>query len=231
MSDRIATPVEAGGELPASRSPAKHRRILTAARSVCSRRGFDAARMEEIATAAKVSKGTLYNFFRSKEDLFIATVLESYRDFRERLGPRLDEAGHPIDQLAALIDELASSLPQLSERLPVQRQIWVVIARNPEARERLFNTLRELYESFGQGIAEILRRGQRLGCVREDVDPHLIATSWIAIFDGLIYRNDFDPELGGMGSAVELLRASLGALLDSVVCELDDPPTAEADAQ
>ena len=230
MSERTATPLEAGSDPQPTRSAEKRRRILIAARGICSRRGFDAARMEEIAAEAKVSKGTLYNFFRSKEDLFIATVLESWEDLRLRLAPRLDEATHPVDQLAALIDELALSFTQASEQLPVQRQAWVVIARNPEARTRLFETLRELYRGFGEGITEILRRGQRLGCIREDVDPHRVATSWISIFDGLVYRNDFDPELGGMGSPVELLRTSLGALLDSALCEPDDSPTAEVEA-
>jgi AcrR family transcriptional regulator len=230
MPDPAATPLEIDGDSNAtpSRSQEKRRRIHAAARSICSQRGFDAARMEEIAAAAQVSKGTLYNFFRSKEDLFIATVLESYEDFRRRLDPRLDEASHPVDQLTALIDELARTFSLASEQLPVQRQAWAVIARNPEARERLFGTLREHYRGFDAGISEILRRGQRLGYVRPDVDPRLVANSWISIFDGLIYRNDFDSEPGGFGSASQLLRASLGALLDSVLCQPLEPPTAKA---
>ena len=56
----------------------KRRRILDAALAVCQERGVHAARMEEVAARAQVSKGTLYRFFESKEDLFLATIMDSY---------------------------------------------------------------------------------------------------------------------------------------------------------
>src|SRR5215471_5752115 len=53
---------------------AKRRQILDGARAVFLAQGFDAASMEEIARKAGVSKGTLYVYFDSKEQLFEATV-------------------------------------------------------------------------------------------------------------------------------------------------------------
>jgi len=53
---------------------AKRRQILDGARAVFLSQGFDAASMGEIARAAGVSKGTLYVYFESKEELFEATV-------------------------------------------------------------------------------------------------------------------------------------------------------------
>jgi AcrR family transcriptional regulator len=53
---------------------AKRRQILEGARAVFMSQGFDAASMGEIARAAGVSKGTLYVYFESKEDLFEAIV-------------------------------------------------------------------------------------------------------------------------------------------------------------
>ena len=46
----------------------RRRRILDAALAVCEERGVHAARMEEVAALAQVSKGTLYRFFESKEE-------------------------------------------------------------------------------------------------------------------------------------------------------------------
>ena len=54
--------------------PEKRGRILLGARSVFNARGFDAASMSEIATAAGVSKGTLYVYFEDKEHLFVALI-------------------------------------------------------------------------------------------------------------------------------------------------------------
>src|SRR5215475_15319229 len=55
---------------------AKRRQILDGARAVFLSQGFDAASMGEIAREARVSKGTLYVYFESKEELFEAIVEE-----------------------------------------------------------------------------------------------------------------------------------------------------------
>ena len=63
-------PLQAGG----AEDSAKRRQILDGARAVFLSQGFDAASMGEIARAAGVSKGTLYVYFESKEELFEAIV-------------------------------------------------------------------------------------------------------------------------------------------------------------
>ncbi|MCK0207021.1 TetR/AcrR family transcriptional regulator [Starkeya koreensis] len=73
--DRAATPPS---RLPAATgaSPDKRRQILGGARQVFLSCGFDGASMGEIARSAGVSKGTLYVYFPSKEELFAALVTE-----------------------------------------------------------------------------------------------------------------------------------------------------------
>src|SRR5438309_9388686 len=61
-------PLQSGG----AEDSAKRRQILDGARAVFLSQGFDAASMGEIARAAGVSKGTLYVYFESKEELFQA---------------------------------------------------------------------------------------------------------------------------------------------------------------
>ena len=66
-------------ELPAEADSAKRRQIIEGARSVFLAQGFDAASMGEIARKAGVSKGTLYVYFKSKEDLFEAIAEQQCR--------------------------------------------------------------------------------------------------------------------------------------------------------
>src|SRR5690606_41476277 len=56
----------------------RSRQILEGAQSVFLRMGFDAASMNDITREAGVSKGTIYVYFNSKEDLFVA-LCEHYR--------------------------------------------------------------------------------------------------------------------------------------------------------
>jgi len=75
----------------------KEAAIVAAARKTFLAMGFDAASMDAIAAAANVSKRTVYNRFRSKEDLFAASILETCRnilppnlvEIEENLPPRV----------------------------------------------------------------------------------------------------------------------------------------------
>ena len=67
MTDTLIVPFAAPAEAPDS---AKRRQIIEGARAVFLSQGFDAASMNDIARKAGVSKGTLYVYFRNKEELF-----------------------------------------------------------------------------------------------------------------------------------------------------------------
>ena len=62
------------GRHAAGQDPAKREQILEGAHRVFSRMGFDAASMNDITQEANVSKGTIYVYFRNKEELFEALV-------------------------------------------------------------------------------------------------------------------------------------------------------------
>src|ERR1051325_2997026 len=69
MSNTVIVPFAAPGDASDS---AKRRQIIEGARAVFLSQGFDAASMNDIARKAGVSKGTLYVYFRNKEELFEA---------------------------------------------------------------------------------------------------------------------------------------------------------------
>ncbi|UXN59316.1 TetR/AcrR family transcriptional regulator [Phyllobacterium zundukense] len=74
------TPVdERQGRLAAGQDPAKRQQILEGADRVFSQMGFDAASMNDITREAGVSKGTIYVYFDSKEELFMELCF-AYRD-------------------------------------------------------------------------------------------------------------------------------------------------------
>ena len=61
----------------------KRQEIVTAARIVFAARGFSAATLEEIAERAEFGKGTLYNYFQSKEELFQTVIADAFDEFVE----------------------------------------------------------------------------------------------------------------------------------------------------
>src|SRR6201988_3308379 len=75
---------------------AKRRQIIDGARAAFLAQGFDAASMGEIARQAGVSKGTLYIYFASKEELFAVVVQESCQMQGETL-LALDPGDHNVE--------------------------------------------------------------------------------------------------------------------------------------
>lgn len=77
--------------------------ILEAARSVFARRGFASATVEDIADAAGVAKGTVYVYFPSKRDLFLATLRDGVQQLHADAEKRIQAAGSAVAKIRAFI--------------------------------------------------------------------------------------------------------------------------------
>ena len=72
----MTAPLVLDHPVPEAEDNAKRRQIVEGARSIFMAHGFDAASMGEIAKTAGVSKGTLYVYFKDKDELFKAIIVE-----------------------------------------------------------------------------------------------------------------------------------------------------------
>ncbi|MFK0641986.1 MULTISPECIES: TetR/AcrR family transcriptional regulator [unclassified Ochrobactrum] len=123
--------------LGAGQDPAKRRQILEGAQSVFLRMGFDAASMNDITREAGVSKGTIYVYFNSKEDLFVA-LCEHYRhtmfsELIDKLDKGFDNRQELIDFGMALVTLITSSTA-----IRAQRIVLGVSERKPELAARFY---------------------------------------------------------------------------------------------
>src|SRR5262245_30296963 len=77
--------------------------ILEAARAVFADRGFNNATMDEIAVVAGVAKGTLYLYFPSKRDLFIAALRQGVVELNERARREIEAAATTAERVRAFM--------------------------------------------------------------------------------------------------------------------------------
>ncbi len=77
----------------------KRRRIIEASRGVFAQTGYHGARVEDIARQAGVGKGTVYEYFASKEDLYQEMVLQLTDDYMAELARGLQGGGSPGERL------------------------------------------------------------------------------------------------------------------------------------
>src|SRR5512133_168308 len=88
------TPLRASGE--------KYQRILDAAVAVFAERGFHSARVADIAARAGVADGTVYLYFRNKEEILMAAINSAFDAFMKHARIELEKIQSPIDKLKRL---------------------------------------------------------------------------------------------------------------------------------
>ena len=115
---------------------AKRRQILDGARRMFLAHGFDAASMGAIAREAGVSKGTLYVYFKSKEELFEAIVEDQCRAQAEQIFT-LDREAPMADELQRLGEALTRFLYR-PDGMPSLRTIIAIADRMPEVGSRFY---------------------------------------------------------------------------------------------
>ena len=191
----------------------KRERILRAALEVCGARGVNAATMDDVAARAGVSKGTLYRFFESKEDLFLATLLASYEEGLRIVDVGLAPARDPRRRLEAYLDGLCKVLATVGPRMNVHYQAWGVVANEPVFQGRLYGFLRDFHRERDAGLAALIREGQQSGIFRRDVDTAALTLTLNTLVGGLLYRATFDPDT----ATPEALRACFDTVVPALL--------------
>ena len=129
------------------RTEATRRALLDAARRIFARDGFEASRIEDIASATGHTRGAFYAHFSSKEDLFFALLEQDAGDRLRGLRTVIERCLHSEDRMRAL---RRFYVARVSDRQ------WVMLAlefklfalRHPKLRARLARTHRRIRESL-----------------------------------------------------------------------------------
>jgi AcrR family transcriptional regulator len=83
---------------------ARREEILNAARKVFSERGFEKATLDEIAEVAEFGKGTIYNYFKSKEELFTCIIERGLNRFQQFVTQAIQNKTTPREKVETYID-------------------------------------------------------------------------------------------------------------------------------
>ena len=125
--------------------PAKTGMILRAATQVFAEQGYQAATMDAIAERAGIGKGTLYEYFRDKQDLFFA-VFNDYIASMARLARQ--SVGIPSASAAAQIQQAIHTVLAMSaearDLFPLVFEFWSASA-SPNRQERVATMFRDTY--------------------------------------------------------------------------------------
>lgn len=146
----------------------KYHQIIEGAIEVIAQNGFHASQVSKIAKKANVADGTIYLYFKNKEDILISV-------FREKMAYFVEESTKAIDMKESASDKLAEFIRQhytlLSESpyLAIVTQLELRQSK-PELRYEINNVLKDYLNI----IDSIINQGMEDGTMRKDVNPKLI---------------------------------------------------------
>ena len=183
--------------------------ILSAAEGVFTKKGFDEARMDDIAEETGLSKGTLYNYFKSKEDLVIAILdrifLGAFKQFETPESAKLSAS----ESIWRFTEEAISDYKKMLHMMPIAYEFLALAFRNKIVQK----ALKEYFNVYMDVLEPIIQRGIDTGEFR-NVDAQEVAIAAGAIFEGTVLLWVYDK------SRVDVerhIRSSIKLLLEGVM--------------
>jgi TetR/AcrR family fatty acid metabolism transcriptional regulator len=160
-----------------SRTTDKRRRILDAAVHVLARKGYFAARVSDIARKARVADGTIYLYFRNKEDILV-------RLFDEVMSEHVGQARAAVQALPSAGERLLAVAERHLRVLGANRDLATVFQVELRQSIRFMErfTASWLRDYFAL-LDEVLAMGQRDGSLREDLNRTLAAKMLFGALD------------------------------------------------
>ncbi|MBX2803996.1 MAG: TetR/AcrR family transcriptional regulator [Myxococcales bacterium] len=154
--------------------------ILRAARAVFIEKGFLAARVEDVAKRASLSKGAVYFYFSSKRDLFLALVQEEH----EATYSFLEEADQDGRPAAVKLLDLGQKYLDYFAGLKSPPRFFLMMCEQGIRDDEIREEVQAVHARFVDAAARILAQGMAEGSFRES-DPHAIAQMLKALIDGM----------------------------------------------
>jgi TetR/AcrR family transcriptional regulator len=149
---------------------ARREAILDAAQELIASEGYYGLRMDAVADAVELSKGTLYLYFENKDALCAAAATRLIDAFLPFLESALEDADTGLDAIAALLRAYYDFTRDHPHHFRFALA-WLSAGERMDDSSESFQTYRGRVGHMLALVAQTLQRGQRDGSIRPDIDP------------------------------------------------------------
>jgi AcrR family transcriptional regulator len=164
----------------------KKEKIIKYAFDVFAEKGYSQASMDDIVKASGISKGGIYNYFSSKEEIFLAIANSRFsqrhsiiKSFPNTISNREKIIKYITWTLTGLFDGRNQKLARFTF------EFWSVIARNPNMSDKS----KERYKLFYNDLSEILQQGVTCGEFKGNLDISSMVYIILSTMDGISFMS------------------------------------------
>jgi len=158
--------------------------ILESAMKCFGEKGYHLTTMDDIVTYSKMSKGLIYNYFKSKEELYISLMDERSNRSLEQLKIQfhhLPTANEKLREFFRIYRE-APLTEEWRSLVSVQLEFWVNSSRQNYLRDLMNTRYKQQFRAF---LAEILEQGKNEGEFKPNVQVDIVASLFWSFIDGI----------------------------------------------
>jgi TetR/AcrR family transcriptional regulator, fatty acid metabolism regulator protein len=155
----------------------KHDKILSAAAKVFSQHGFYNSKISQIAREAKVADGTIYLYFKNKDDILISLFEETMDHIISGTAEALDPIDDPVKKIRKFIEfhlHFTQKNPQLANVIQVE------LRQSSKFMKEYDN---QKFREYVNILQETVIDGQELGIIRRDVHPGVVKRAVFGALD------------------------------------------------
>jgi TetR/AcrR family fatty acid metabolism transcriptional regulator len=186
----------------------KYHQILEAAIKVFARQGFHQSTVAQIAREAGVADGTIYLYFKNKDDILVQFFNFKTKQVFDRFRSEVDRADSSLAKLGDLVR-------MHLEEFQRDRDMAIVYQVETHQNSRLAEAqIKEMSQMYRDIISEIVEQGQQEGTIRKDLYVGLVKRFIIGAVDEVIntwLHSDGEYDLVSMaGPLVELFVRGIG---------------------
>jgi AcrR family transcriptional regulator len=190
----------------------KKRIIIQAAADIFAKKGYSGTAVSDIASQADVGKGTIYEYFDSKEDLFFAV----FKWYSEKTGAAAAVSisalgGSTAQRLEALNESLMGLWDEIKDVFALAMEFWAA-SSSALMRQRFQAAFKQLYHNFRSIVSALIHDGIKRGEFREDVNPEAVAAALVGTWDAMFLQAWFDPSFDPLKISQNFLKVVIHGL-------------------
>lgn len=155
----------------------KHQKIIKAALKVFAKKGFYNSRVSEIAKEAEVADGTIYLYFKNKDDILISVFESEMKKMINSMKKELDKCKDPIEKVKMFAFQHLNMI--------TENQDWAEVAQVELRQSSKFmrEYVKDHYMDYLNIFAYIIREGQERGVFKENINTGIAKRAFFGALD------------------------------------------------
>jgi len=155
----------------------KHQKIIQAAIKVFAEKGFYNARVSEIAKEANVADGTIYLYFKNKDDILISLFEEEFGKIVENMRQELGKEKDPLEKIRRFA---IMHLSIISRQQHLAEVLGVEVRQSSKFMKEYIN---KPFIEYLNLIRSVVIEGQERGLIRKDITPGVMKRALFGALD------------------------------------------------